>query len=85
MIISTLEVWTRIWMNKIKNFWSNIIFTSPWLIGKKKMKSELGERYESPKQLKFFFKNYIIGNGYFAKSDYKRLLVLCGKESDESK
>lgn len=49
------------------------------------MKSELGERYESPKQLKFCFKNYIIGNGYFAKSDYKRLLVLCGKESDESK
>ncbi|CAI9288125.1 unnamed protein product [Lactuca saligna] len=52
----------------------------------RKMKPELGEKYESPEQLKFCVRNYVVANGFqlrFAKSDHDRILVVCGKENNK--
>ncbi|CAI9289675.1 unnamed protein product [Lactuca saligna] len=56
----------------------------PW----NKMEPHLGEKYESPEQFKLCLTNYAVANGYqlrFAKCDRSRILVRCGKKSDENK
>ncbi|CAI9260760.1 unnamed protein product [Lactuca saligna] len=52
------------------------------------MEPHLGEKYESPEQFKLCLTNYAVANGYqlrFAKCDRSRILVRCGKKSDENK
>ncbi|XP_023763965.1 uncharacterized protein LOC111912463 [Lactuca sativa] len=56
----------------------------------KLMKPILGERYESPQQLKECITNYAVANGYqiwFERNDHMRLLARCSKRAhdDETK
>ncbi|KAI3525338.1 hypothetical protein L1887_04054 [Cichorium endivia] len=52
----------------------------------KLMKPVLGERYESPQQLKACITNYAVANGYqiwFERNDHMRLLARCCKRSND--
>lgn len=58
------------------------------LVGWRKMKPELGEKYKNPEQVKFCVRNYVVTNGFqlcFAKSDHDRILVVCRKGNDKKK
>lgn len=56
------------------------------LVDGRKMKPQMGKKCESPEQLKFCVRNYVIANGFqlrFAKSDHDRILVICVKENNK--
>ncbi|XP_023758661.1 uncharacterized protein LOC111907101 [Lactuca sativa] len=68
-------------------FWDQYLVHNP-RIPWNKMEPHLGGKYESPEQFKLCLTNYAVANGYqlrFGKCDRSRILVRCGKKSDENK